>query len=214
MAQVATARRDVAALTDQIRQATSAYPDRVEALLDHVADEALGLEPPRDKTSSPNEEHAWLRTLSESRPAEMARRRGGFALVVAVVAGLAAWSVRSDGPPEAANGAPTQASTDLAPNDPGARRCDSTALEGPATAPAGAVTVTTAQNLADVVNENADGTTYWLEPGTHHLPKGAYSQVIPHDGDTFIGAPGAILDGRHENRYAFGGNAADVTISS
>ena len=62
VAQVATARRDAATLTDQIRQATSAYPDRVEALLDHVADEVLGLEPPRDKTSSPNEGHAWLRT--------------------------------------------------------------------------------------------------------------------------------------------------------
>jgi polysaccharide pyruvyl transferase WcaK-like protein len=62
VAQVAAARRHAAALTDQIRQVTSAYPDRVEAVLDHVADEALGLDPPRDETPSPNEELAWLRT--------------------------------------------------------------------------------------------------------------------------------------------------------
>ena len=37
--------------------------------------------------------------------------------------------------------------------------------------------------------------------------------MIPQDGDTFVGAPGAILDGRHRNRYAFGGHAPDVTIS-
>ena len=135
------------------------------------------------------------------------------ALVVAVVAGLAAWSVRGEDPSEGPTGAPTLASTEGAPTAPVARRCDSTALDGPATAPAGAVTVTTAQNLADVVNENADGTTYWLEPGTHKLPNGAYSQVIPHRGDIFIGAPGAILDGRQRNRYAFGGNAENVTVS-
>ena len=40
----------------------------------------------------------------------------------------------------------------------------------------------------------------------------AYNQVIPQAGDTFIGAPGAILDGRHKNSYAFGGDASDVTI--
>ena len=37
--------------------------------------------------------------------------------------------------------------------------------------------------------------------------------MIPHAGDTFIGAPGAVLDGGNENRYAFGGDAPDVTIS-
>ena len=61
VAQVATARRDAAALTDQIRQITSTYPDRVTAVLDQVADEALGLDPPRAETVSPSEEHAWQR---------------------------------------------------------------------------------------------------------------------------------------------------------
>ena len=57
-------------------------------------------------------------------------------------------------------------------------------------------------------------TTYWLSPGIHRLGKGIYDQVVPHPGDTFVGAPGAILDGQDTNRYAFGGNAADVTIKS
>ena len=138
---------------------------------------------------------------------------GLVVLVVAVVAGLTAWSVRSDDSLQAPTDAPTADSSNRAPTAPGARRCDSTALEGPATAPAGAVTVTPTQNLVEVVGENAPGTTYWLAPGTHKLPGGAYSQVVPQDGDTFTGAPGAILDGRHRNRYAFGGQAKNVTIS-
>ena len=73
--------------------------------------------------------------------------------------------------------------------------------------------VSTAKSLADVVAAHPENTTYWLSPGTHHLGDGAYNQVVPHAGDTFIGAAGAVLDGRHENRYAFGGNASDVTIS-
>ena len=39
-----------------------------------------------------------------------------------------------------------------------------------------------------------------------------YAQVEPKDGDTYIGAPGAVLDGRSTNQYAFGGGARDVTI--
>ena len=43
---------------------------------------------------------------------------------------------------------------------------------------------------------------------TTGLERVAYNQVIPRTGDTFIGAPGAVLDGGHKNRYAFGGKAA------
>jgi hypothetical protein len=66
--------------------------------------------------------------------------------------------------------------------------------------------------LTSVVSAHWARTTYWLAPGTHHLGKGRYNQVIPQEGDTFIGAPGAILDGRNKNSYAFGGHASDVTI--
>ena len=54
--------------------------------------------------------------------------------------------------------------------------------------------------------------TGW-RPVTHRLGKGAFNQVFPHAGDKFIGAPGAVLDGGNENRYAFSGHAPDVTIS-
>lgn len=69
------------------------------------------------------------------------------------------------------------------------------------------------QNLADVVAAGRSKTTYWLAPGRHRLGNGAYEQVVPRTGDTFVGAPGAVLDGRHRSRYAFSGNASGVTIS-
>ena len=99
-----------------------------------------------------------------------------------------------------------------APTSPVAKRCDSADLDGPAEPPADAVTVSADQNLADVVKTRGANTTYWLAPGTHRLGKGSYEQVIPHTGDSFVGAPGAVLDGQRSNRYAFGGDASDVTI--
>jgi len=36
--------------------------------------------------------------------------------------------------------------------------------------------------------------------------------VIPKDGNTYVGAPGAVLDGRRLNRYAFTQHALNVTI--
>jgi parallel beta-helix repeat protein len=74
------------------------------------------------------------------------------------------------------------------------------------------VSVSTQEKLTTVVEAHSEGTTFWLAPGTHHLGNGRYNQVQPHAGDTFIGAPGAILDGRQENSYAFGGHASHVTI--
>jgi nitrous oxidase accessory protein NosD len=99
-----------------------------------------------------------------------------------------------------------------APVSPVAKMCDSPALKGPAEPPAHAVEVSTDQNLAEVVRAGSGPTTYWLSPGTHHLGNETYEQVMPHRRDTFIGAPGAILDGQQKNRYAFGGDAPDVTI--
>jgi hypothetical protein len=55
-------------------------------------------------------------------------------------------------------------------------------------------------------------TTYWFAPGMHTLGGGQFSQIIPAAGDTFIGAPDAILDGQHMNLYAFTQQAGDVTI--
>ena len=100
-----------------------------------------------------------------------------------------------------------------APENPTALRCDSADLAGPSEPPPGAVVVSASQSLDDVVAGHPAKTTYWLSPGTHRLGSGEYDQVIPDAGDTFVGAPGAVFDGGHENRYAFAGEAPDVTIS-
>ena len=102
-----------------------------------------------------------------------------------------------------------------APQTPPAKVCGNDAvLAGPASAPAGAVTVSTRQNLADLTRTQPRGTTFWLAPGVHVLGSGEYSQVIPKAGNTYIGAPGAILDGARDNRYAFTGLASNVTVKN
>jgi parallel beta helix pectate lyase-like protein len=85
---------------------------------------------------------------------------------------------------------------------------------GPRGAPSGAVTVRPGDgaNLADATKANPPGTTFWLAPGSHHLGDGAYDQIEPKAGDTYLGAPGAVLDGRDVNQYAFTGKAEHVTI--
>jgi Right handed beta helix region len=54
--------------------------------------------------------------------------------------------------------------------------------------------------------------TYWFAPGRHTLAAGQYGQIIPANGDTFLGAPGAVLNGQHSNLFAFTGPAHGVTI--
>lgn len=100
------------------------------------------------------------------------------------------------------------------PRRPGApvRVCGSDRLDGPAERPDGARVVRTSQHLGTVVDRAPAGTTFWLEPGIHRLGTGEYDQVTPKDRMTFIGAPGAVLDGQRRNRYAFGGHATGVTI--
>jgi hypothetical protein len=103
--------------------------------------------------------------------------------------------------------------TDGYPSEPPAEICgDTDLLSGPSTAPADAIEVSTSDDLGEMVDDAPPGTTFWLAPGTHTLPLGEYSQVIPKDGDVFIGAPGAILDGQHSNLYAFTQHATNVTI--
>jgi hypothetical protein len=89
--------------------------------------------------------------------------------------------------------------------------CDSQLhLEGPSTAPVGAIIIPAGNNSG--VSFNAPDTVYWFEPGVHILGEDEYSQVIPGAGSSYIGAPGAVIDGQSINRYAFGGSATNVTI--
>ncbi|QNP68142.1 right-handed parallel beta-helix repeat-containing protein [Streptomyces roseirectus] len=113
----------------------------------------------------------------------------------------------SDTRAERASAAPTAVSSGVA------QVCDRPA-SGPATAPKGAVSVDPAVpgDLAAKTRAHPARTTFWLRPGVHRLPPDRYAQVIPKDGNVYLGAPGAVLDGRKVNQYAFGGGAHDVTV--
>jgi hypothetical protein len=95
---------------------------------------------------------------------------------------------------------------------PGTAVCgEQAALDGPASAPRDSVTVPAGDD--GQIDFAEPDTTFWFAPGVHVLGAGVYTQILPGAGSTYIGAPGAVLDGRHVNDYAFGGAAADVTIS-
>jgi hypothetical protein len=90
----------------------------------------------------------------------------------------------------------------------------SSPVSGPASAPAGAVVVNPAtdSDLTNKTNAYPAGTTFWLAPGVHTLGTSQYGQVIPKDNDVFLGAPGAVLDGKGLNNFAFTQHAKNVTI--
>lgn len=97
------------------------------------------------------------------------------------------------------------------PTTPPVQVCgNSQILNGPTTAPTGAISVPAGSNTS--VNFEQDNKTYWFAPGVHTLGTNQFSQIIPGDNSTFIGAPGAILDGQHLNYFAFTQHATNVTI--
>ena len=97
------------------------------------------------------------------------------------------------------------------PETPPAEICGNSAiLNGPSSAPAGAVVVSAGDNSS--VDFTLDNTTYWFAPGTHMLGNGQFSQIVPGDNATFIGGPGAIIDGQGINNYAFSGKSTNVKI--
>jgi hypothetical protein len=81
---------------------------------------------------------------------------------------------------------------------------------GPTTPPKDAIRIGAGNNSQ--VNWRRPHATYWFAPGVHTLGSGIYDQIQPGAGSTFIGAPGAVIDGQHKNYYAFVGTAPDVTI--
>src|SRR4029078_3324617 len=76
-----------------------------------------------------------------------------------------------------------------APRTPPARICDSRGLLNPSKRPAGALRIPPAKNRETIVNNAAEGATFWLTPGVHRLATDMYDQLIPKNGQTFIGAP-------------------------
>ncbi|MFB7591621.1 right-handed parallel beta-helix repeat-containing protein [Streptomyces sp. NPDC056169] len=146
-----------------------------------------------------------------------------LALVLAAATGCTSTSGAEPSGTSAASGAPSVSGAPATSGAPSgsagapaasvARVCDK-AAPGPATAPAGAVTVDPAVvgDLAAKTESSPPHTTFWLRPGTHRLEPDAYAQVMAKEGNRYLGAPGAVLDGRKTNQYAFGGTARDVTI--
>jgi Right handed beta helix region len=97
------------------------------------------------------------------------------------------------------------------PSTPPVEICgDQSILAGPSSPPAGAVTVP-AGNNSNLSLDTAN-TTYWFAPGTHTLGNGEFNQIIPSNGDTYTGGPGAIIDGQNLNDYAFTQQANNVTV--
>jgi hypothetical protein len=102
-----------------------------------------------------------------------------------------------------------------APTSPPARVCDNAKLlTGPATAPNHAVVVRPGTNNSTIgqARKLKRDTTYYLLKGTHTFGKTTYGQIDPAQGDTFVGAPGAVLSGQGKNQSAFAGSAKTVTI--
>jgi hypothetical protein len=101
------------------------------------------------------------------------------------------------------------AASAVAPSSPPVTWCESGLPASPyASAPAGSVTVPAGNNAS--FNFSTPNTTYWFAPGTHTLGTSMDGQVSPADGDTYVGAPGAVLNGQGVNQYAFIGDYQDL----
>jgi hypothetical protein len=112
----------------------------------------------------------------------------------------------------AASMTPTLTATaTAAPTAPPVKVCgNKAALTGPSAPPRGAVTVPAGDNAS--VDFGLPDTVYWFAPGVHTLGTGEFTTIDPASGDSFIGAPGAILDGQHKNDSAFDDTAQHVRI--
>ena len=91
-----------------------------------------------------------------------------------------------------------------APTAPPVTWCENGLPASPYTsAPDGSVTVPAGDDSSfDNSNPN---TTYWFAPGTH-----TNLSIQTADGDTYIGAPGAIINGGNNIQYAFQGQYNDT----
>jgi hypothetical protein len=100
----------------------------------------------------------------------------------------------------------------VTPATPRAVCGDAALLDGPDTPPAGAVVVHPGATLPTVVGDHPPSSTFWLASGTYTLGDNPFNQVIPATGDTFVGAPGAVIDGQKTDDFAFTQQAVDVTV--
>lgn len=136
------------------------------------------------------------------------RRLGRRLVAAALTLGPAAGSAALAPHPAGAATAPATALT--APAVPPAQVCGSAGLAGPAVAPVGATTVPAGDN--STFNFSVAGATFWFAPGVHTFGSSIYGQIRTADNATYVGGPGAVLDGGHVNRTAFGVASANVTV--
>ena len=124
---------------------------------------------------------------------------------VLILAGLAVFLAGPSGEPQAARMVPVHLAL------PSTRVCSSpSAIAGPARAPKGSIRVPAGSNAN--VNFGRAHKIFWFAPGVHTLGKGEYHAVLVGSGSTYIGAPGAVLNGQFANESAFGGEATHVTV--
>lgn len=129
-------------------------------------------------------------------------------LLVVLVLPVAGWSALEPGALPRPADAPSPTS---APRTPSARICGNTSLlVGPSHAPRGSVILKAGHD--DFAAPLRPDSTYWFAPGVHTLGSGPYAHIVPAKGDTFLGAPGAVIDGRGVNQSTFDGTARHVTI--
>jgi hypothetical protein len=97
------------------------------------------------------------------------------------------------------------------PSEPPANYCQAGVMpSGPATPPEGAIVVPAGDNSG--FDFRRAGVTFWFEPGVHTLGTDKYSQIIAQNGSTYLGGPGAIIDGQNRNHYAFTNTAQNVVV--
>jgi parallel beta-helix repeat protein len=88
--------------------------------------------------------------------------------------------------------------------------CGNTAmLSGPTSAPSGSVTINPGTDLATATSNASAGTTFYLTAGTHTLPN---APINPKTGNTYIGAPGAVLDGQFKTNYTSGSRTMSMAF--
>lgn len=87
---------------------------------------------------------------------------------------------------------------------------------GPTTPPAGDTVIVippgdlARQNLTFVLRQ--PNIVAYFEAGVHTIGPDEFAQIQPGSNSTFVGAPGAVLDGQRINRYAFTGQGQNVTV--